>query len=87
MDRLSTRLESPLAKRQLESVLEEICAALVALEVVSDREAALKRSPGFDPRLGRAIEYLRMATSELRVAHDDADACFTPGFVLQRAKP
>ena len=68
----------------VESALEVICGALVTLESVSE---SASRDPvdarGVQRVTSQAIESLRQAIAELRLALDAGTATLVPGFVLQ----
>jgi hypothetical protein len=72
------------AADHVESALEVICGALVTLESVSE---SANRGPvdakGVQRLTSQAIESLRQAIAELRLALDAGTATLVPGFVLQ----
>jgi hypothetical protein len=72
---------------QLQSALEASCDALMTLQSM-DREATNRRSDGSSPWLHvtEAIESLRSAITELRLARDEEESMVGLGFVVRRAR-
>jgi hypothetical protein len=71
------------AATHLDSALEMICAALVALDTDSVSPARALDANGAQALAAQAREYLRVAVTELRLMRNEGPNRLVPGFVLQ----
>lgn len=77
----SSAVES--AATHLDSALEMICAALVALDMVPVSPARALDIYGAQALAAQAREDLRVAVTELRLMRNEGRNRLVPGFVLQ----
>lgn len=69
---------------RIESALEASCGALVTLESLNPGAAdGLRDADGMQAHVGLAIESLRGAIEELRLAQSNGSSALAIGFVLQ----
>jgi hypothetical protein len=80
---MTHRDDCSVATDHIQTALEAICGALITLESICSQSARAP-IPGrmLRTQLTRAIESLRQATAELRLARDEEQSVLGLGFVL-----
>lgn len=71
------------AAAHLDSALEMICAALVALDTICSVPANALDARGARRPTTQAVEHLRQAYEELRAVREEGPKTLVAGFVLQ----
>lgn len=68
---------------RIEGALEAACGALVALQSINGAADGLGEVDGMQTHVGLAVESLREAIEELRMAQSDGASALAIGFVLK----